>query len=235
MSKNLKKFLALALALSMVFALAACGEETPTTSETPDESAAPSESADGSYHPAYGILTNAKEALATIGIDLQINDPTDGNVLWNAIESDPVSAEIWCAAWQATPDPDMYQVYHSSNAVGAGGTNSNAYMLCDPTLDELIMEARSSSDQAFRKATYKDCLDIILDWAVEVPIYQRQNAFVMSTERVNIDTVTPDITTFWDWMNDIELLETNGNDQLVVGYDYFSSKFSPFFAKTAYD
>ena len=53
----------------------------------------------------------------------------------------------------------------------------------------------------------------------------------MSTERVNIDTVTPDITTFWDWMNDIELLETNGNDQLVVGYDYFSSKFSPFFAK----
>lgn len=47
MSKNLKKFLALALALSMVFALAACGEETPTTSETPDESAAPSESADG--------------------------------------------------------------------------------------------------------------------------------------------------------------------------------------------
>ena len=250
MSKNLKRFLALALALAMVFALAACGQETPTTSETPDESAAPSESADGSYalsyeaivpgdgvgnHPAYGILTNAKEALASIGIDLQINDPSDSNVLWTAIESNPVSAEIWCAAWQATADPDMYQVYHSSNAVGAGGTNSNAYMLCDPTLDELIMEARSSSDQAFRKATYKDCLDIILDWAVEVPIYQRQNAFVMSTERVNIDTVTPDITTFWDWMNDIELLETNGNDQLVVGYDYFSSKFSPFFAKTAYD
>ena len=77
---------------------------------------------------------NAKEALASIGIDLQINDPSDSNVLWTAIESNPVSAEIWCAAWQATADPDMYQVYHSSNAVGAGGTNSNAYMLCDPTL-----------------------------------------------------------------------------------------------------
>lgn len=64
-----------------------------------------------------------------------------------------------------------------------------------------------------------------------MPIYQRQNAFVMSTERVNIDTVTPDITTFWDWMNDIELLETTGADQLVVGYDYFSSKFSPFFCQ----
>lgn len=251
MSKNLKKFLALALALAMVFALAACGEPAPTESDTPDESAAPSESADtGEYalsyeviipadgvgdHPAYGILTNAKEALATIGIDLQINDPSDSNVLWQAIESNPISAEFWCAAWSSTADPDMYQVYYSTNGNGKGGTESNHYMIADDTLDELIMEARTSADQAFRKATYKQCLDIIIDWAVEVPVYQRQNAIIMSTERVNIDTVTPDITTFWRWFRDIENMETNGADQLVVGYDYFSSKFSPFFGKTAYD
>ena len=251
MSKNLKKFLALALALAMVFALAACGEPAPTESDTPDESAAPSESADtGEYalsyeaivpadgvgdHPAYGILTNAKEALATIGIDLQINDPTDSNVLWQAIESNPISAEFWCAAWSSTADPDMYQVYYSTNGNGKGGTESNHYMIADDTLDELIMEARTSADQAFRKATYKQCLDIIIDWAVEVPVYQRQNAIIMSTERVNIDTVTPDITPFWRWMAEIETMETNGADQLVVGYDYFSSKFSPFFGKTLYD
>ena len=251
MSKNLKKFLALALALAMVFALAACGEPAPAASETPDESAAPSEDAGtGEYalsyeaivpadgvgdHPAYGILTNAKEALATIGIDLQINDPTDSNVIWQAIESNPISAEFWCAAWSSTADPDMYQVYYSTNGNGKGGTESNHYMIADDTLDELIMEARTSSDQAFRKATYKQCLDIIIDWAVEVPVYQRQNAIIMSTERVNIDTVTPDITTFWRWFRDIENMETNGADQLVVGYDYFSSKFSPFFGKTAYD
>ncbi|MFR5888685.1 MAG: hypothetical protein ACLUFK_09240, partial [Oscillospiraceae bacterium] len=251
MSKNLKKFLALALALAMVFALAACGEPAPTESDTPDESAAPSESADtGEYalsyeviipadgvgdHPAYGILTNAKEALATIGIDLQINDPSDSNVLWQAIESNPISAEFWCAAWSSTADPDMYQVYYSTNGNGKGGTESNHYMIADDTLDELIMEARTSADQAFRKATYKQCLDIIIDWAVEVPVYQRQNAVIMSTERVNIDTVTPDITPFWRWMAEIETMETNGADQLVVGYDYFSSKFSPFFGKTQYD
>lgn len=248
MSKNLKKFMALALALAMVFALAACGEPAPTESEAPDETEAPSDTgeyalsyeviipADGvGDHPAYGILTNAKEALATIGIDLQINDPSDSTVLWQAIESNPISAEFWCAAWSSTADPDMYQVYYSTNGNGKGGTESNHYMIADDTLDELIMEARTSSDQAFRKATYKQCLDIIIDWAVEVPVYQRQNAVIMSTERVNIDTVTPDITTFWRWFRDIENMETNGADQLVVGYDYFSSKFSPFFGKTAYD
>ena len=36
-------------------------------------------------------------------------------------------------------------------------------------------------------------------------------------------------------MAEIEKIETNGADQLVVGYDYFSSKFSPFFGKTQYD
>ena len=158
-------------------------------------------------HPAFGIYTATKEALASIGINFQINDLSDSNVLWNALESG--ECEMWTAAWIATVDPDMYQVYHSDNIVGKGGTDSNHYAVADAQLDELILEARTSPDQAFRKATYKQCLDILMDWAVEVPNYQRQNCIIFSTERVNMDTVTPDITTFWGWMNDIELLEVN--------------------------
>jgi peptide/nickel transport system substrate-binding protein len=158
-------------------------------------------------HPSYGILTAAKDALATVGITIEINDPSDSNELWNALEAVPCEGEMWAAAWQATPDPDMYQVYYSSNINGAGGTDSNHYYITDDELDELIMAARESADQSYRKATYKQCLEIILDWAVEIPVYQRQNAFIFSTERVNMDTVTPDITTFWDWMNDIQNIE----------------------------
>ena len=158
-------------------------------------------------HPAYGILTAAKEQFATIGITLEINDPTDSNVLWRAIESG--QADMWCAAWQAALDPDMYQVYHSSNAVGLGGTDSNSYFIMDDELDELIVEARSSADQSYRKAVYKRCLEIIMEWGVEVPNYQRKNAIIFSPDRVNMATVTPDITTFWGWMHDLELLEMN--------------------------
>ena len=158
-------------------------------------------------HPAYGVLTAAKEALATIGITLDINDPSDSNVLWRALEAG--EAELWAAAWQATIDPDMYQVYHSSNIVGMNGTDSNHYSVADDLLDELIMEARRSDNQAFRKATYMQCLEIIMDWAVEIPNYQRQNAMIFSTERVNISTITPDITTFWFWYYEIELIEMN--------------------------
>ena len=158
-------------------------------------------------HPSFMILTYAKEALAKIGITLTINDPADPNVLWNTLDAG--EAEMWVAAWSSTVDPDMYQTHHSDNILGAGGTDSNKYNIVSEELDTLIMEARSSADQSFRKATYKSCLNVIIDWAVEIPVYQRQNCIIFSSERVNLDTVTPDITTFWDWMNDIELLEMN--------------------------
>lgn len=157
-------------------------------------------------HPAFGILTAAKEALATIGITLQINDPSDSSVWNNALEAN--TAEMWAGAWNATVDPDMYQIYHSDNANGKG-TNSNHYSIEDADLDEMIIAARNSADQSYRKATYKECLETILDWGVEIPTYQRQNAVVISTERVNVSTMTPDITTFWGWTNDIEKLEMN--------------------------
>ena len=159
-------------------------------------------------HPAYGILTDVKEQLATIGFTLSINDPADSDILWDALDAG--TQDFWTAAWGATVDPDMYQVYHSSNIVGvAGSSESNHYRIQDPELDRLIMDARKSADHNYRKGIYKECLDIIMDWGVEIPTYQRQNAIIFSTERVNMSTVTPDITTFWGWMNDIQLLEMN--------------------------
>ncbi len=156
-------------------------------------------------HPAFAILADTREALGKIGITLNINDPSDTNVLWNSLDSNVHL--MWTAAWGSTIDPDMYQVYHSSNGKGKGGTESNSYNIDDPELDRLIIEARQSSDQAFRKIAYKQALDIILDWGVEIPTYQRQNLVIFSTERVEMDTVTPNITTYWGWMKDLELLE----------------------------
>lgn len=46
-----------------------------------------------------------------------------------------------------------------------------------------------------------------MEWGVEIPIYQRQNCIIFSTKRVNMDTVTPDITTFYGWMAEVEKME----------------------------
>ncbi len=158
-------------------------------------------------HPSFAVLTDAAAALAEIGMTLNINDLSDSNILWDSLDAG--TQEIWCAAWGSTIDPDMYQVYHSSGVVGEGGSDSNHYHLRDADLDQLIVDARQSADQSFRKSVYKQALDIIVDWAVEIPAYQRQNIIIFSPERINMDTMTPDITTFYGWMSEIENIEMN--------------------------
>ena len=166
--------------------------------------------ADGSGdHPAFMVLTEAKNAFAEIGINLIINDLTNSSDLWTALEAN--QAEMWCAAWGAAIDPDLTQVYYSDIANGgkeAGGSNY-MYQIEDAELDELIFESRHSTDQEYRKQVFFACFDIILDWAVEIPTYQRSNAIIFSTERVNVETVTPDITTFYGWMSELENTQMN--------------------------
>lgn len=159
-------------------------------------------------HPAYGILTETKNALNEMGLDLIINDPSDSNELWDALDAG--TAQLWAAAWGSTADPDMYQVYHSSNIVGLEGSScSNHYQIQDPALDELIMTGRTSPDQAFRKATYKEALELIMSWGVELPTYQRQEATLFSTERVDVSTIPADMTPYYGWASEIHNLALN--------------------------
>ena len=178
--------------------------------------------ADGSGdHPSFMMISEASKALATIGMNLIVTDLSDSSGLWDGIDARQV--DMWCAAWGATVDPDMYQIYYSDIAnhttdpgVGknpyggpAQGGSNKMYCIADADLDNMILTARESLDQSYRKTMYKACLDIVVDWAVEVPVYQRQNAIIFSTERVNMSTVTPDITTFYKWYAEIENIELN--------------------------
>ena len=154
-----------------------------------------------SDHPSFMMCKLAKDALADIGMNLIVTDIVNFSDISSQIEAG--TAELFALAWNATVDPDMYQIYHSK------GTSNYNYDIKDAELDEIIVDARSTTDQDARVLMYKEALDIVMDWAVELPIYQRQNCYIFSTERVKIDTLTPDMTTYWDWMNDVEKLELN--------------------------
>ena len=62
---------------------------------------------DGTGITLHCNLANTRSSLEKIGITLKINDPSDANVLWDAIDAN--THEMWAAAWQSTIDPDMYQ------------------------------------------------------------------------------------------------------------------------------
>ena len=136
-----------------------------------------------------------------IGFDLVINDLADTSILWSALEAG--TAELWCAAWQTTLDPDMFQIYHSE------GGSAGHYRIYSDELDELVSEARTVTDQAVRKALYKEALDFVVDFACEIPVYQRQDCTVYSSQRVNVDSITPDQTTYYTFMDEIYKIAMN--------------------------
>lgn len=146
-------------------------------------------------HPSFLILKNAADAFAEIGMTLTVNDLANAADLYASYQSGV--AELWCAAWQAGSDPDMYQLYHSSGS-------TNYYMINDSDLDELIMSARQSTDQTYRKGLYKAAMEIIMDWGVELPVYQRSDAYTVSTERVDVSSLPTDMTPYWNWKSEIQ-------------------------------
>jgi peptide/nickel transport system substrate-binding protein len=146
-------------------------------------------------HPSFLLLKNAADAFKKIGFTLNVNDLAQAADLYASYQTGV--AELWCAAWQASSDPDMFQLYHSEGS-------TNYYQINDPDLDELIVDARSSTDETFRKGLYKAAMEIILDWGVEVPVYQRSEAYIVSTERVDVSSLPTDMTPYWGWDAEVE-------------------------------
>jgi peptide/nickel transport system substrate-binding protein len=146
-------------------------------------------------HPTFNILKNASDAFATIGFTLTVNDLAQASDLYASYQTGV--AEMWCAAWQASSDPDMYQIYYSTS-------DGNYYQINDSQLDELIMDARQSTDQTYRKSLYKAAMEVIMDWGVELPVYQRSEAYVVSSERVDVSSLPTDMTPYWSWKSEVE-------------------------------
>ena len=149
-------------------------------------------------HPTFQVLTNAAAALKTIGFNLIVNDMANASDLFASYKSG--EAEGWVAAWQSTNDPDMYQLYHSQGS-------TNYYEINDADLDELIIAARQTTDQEARKAMYKEAMEIILDWGVELPVYQRSEASIFSSERIVVDSIPKDMTPYWTYLSEIEQIQ----------------------------
>ena len=119
---------------------------------------------------AFTILTNQgneqriltatviQSQLRAVGIDVRIR-----TVEWAAFIREFVNKGRFDAVilgWTITQDPDIFQVWHSSQAHD-GGLNFTHYK--NPELDRLLEEARSTPDQAVRTRLYARAQEILAD------------------------------------------------------------------------
>ena len=154
-----------------------------------------------SEHPCYNVFIQAMDILKNLGWDIEVT--ADSQALTKLATG---SLEVWAAAWGSTIDPDMYQVYHkNSNAtsVYAWGyreilSNTSLYSYENPIinqLSELIDDGRETMDRPTRKGIYEKAMSLVLDLAVELPVYQRKNLYVYNSSTVTGFTTIIDTTT----------------------------------------
>ncbi|MDE6868117.1 MAG: hypothetical protein K2J83_03110 [Clostridia bacterium] len=150
---------------------------------------------DSTEHPAYNMFNEAASRLNTLGFQITVTN--DANALKSLISGD---LDVWAAAWTSSTDPDMYQIYHKeSNATSVNNWNYKN-ILKNPSewqyeydiiqeLSDKIDEGRSYLHESDRIPVYADCLDLIMDLAVELPTYQRHDLCVYNHNVIDSKTL----------------------------------------------
>ena len=146
-------------------------------------------------HPTYKTFRDAATLLNSLGWDITVEPDTQA-----LTKLATGSLEVWAAAWGSTIDPDLYQVYHKNSTATSTLAWGYPYIKSSngPEKDILnnlstkIEEARETTDREKRSELYKEAMALILDLAIELPVYQRSTVYVYNTDIIDPDSV-PDV------------------------------------------
>lgn len=150
-------------------------------------------------HPTAKTFFAAEKILDGIGCDITVKNDVDALSKLNE-----GGLAVWAAAWSTTIDPDMYQTYHVDSTATSvtnwgypsikADTSGRIYgyeqgIIAD--LSDKIDAGRSTLVESERAAIYAECLDLVMELAVELPTYQRDDLFAYNSNILDNSTMTP--------------------------------------------
>ena len=144
-------------------------------------------------HPTYKVFRDAANLLNELGWEVEVVCDTQALTKINT-----GSLAVWAAAWSSALDPDMYQVYHKDstatstlawgyNYLKTSGSAEEMDILDE--LSELIDDARETNDKAVRAELYQEAMELILDLAIELPVYQRSVLYAYNSKVINASSM----------------------------------------------
>lgn len=153
-------------------------------------------------HPAWQMFKKAEEVLERIGFEIDVK--TDAFALTKLSKGE---LAVWAAAWSSTIDPDMYQVYHKDSTATSTLNWGYRAIKADKQkyayewnviekLSTLIDQGRTFIDDAPRKQIYAKALDLIMELAVEMPTYQRNDLTVYNKDKIDAKTLNQSSSSF---------------------------------------
>jgi len=153
-------------------------------------------------HPTYLVFQHAADLLNECGWSVEV--VADSQALTKLSTG---SLTVWAAAWGSSVDPDMYQVYHKNSTTTSVLAWGYREILANPVtyayenqviteLSVLIEEARETTDQDVRAAKYEEAMKLVLDLAVEMPVYQRSVLYAYNTKVLKKSSIPTEINPY---------------------------------------
>ncbi len=168
-------------------------------------------------HPAYNMFMHAAQLLNSWGFEITVS--TDVTAL-NKLAKGELA--VWAAAWSSTIDPDMYQVYHKDSTATSTLNWGYGEIKKDPTGDKysdeweiieelsvIIEDARKTDVQNERAQMYKQALDLVMEMAVELPTYQRNDCVAWNKDVINEASLNDDPSAYAGVIDKIWELDYN--------------------------
>lgn len=142
-------------------------------------------------HPAYSTFLRASEILNENGIKTTVVN--DARALYKLASG---GLAVWAAAWTSTVDPDMYQVYHKDSRATSVLNWGYDYLITQDNataeedriineLSDLIDAGRETIIQSERALIYREATDLVMELAVEFPLYQRSDIYVYNSDVID--------------------------------------------------
>ena len=154
---------------------------------------------EASNHPSTAILTQMTKDMADMGAELVVND-LQFNVLTTMVKAKEL--DMWVMAWKNSNSFDLTQIFGSEG-------NSNHYGYKSAEIDALQKEILQTSDLEKRQELVAKQLDLIMEAAICMPVYQRKNMEVYNIANINEETLPEYTTVYWNYTNQIETMEMN--------------------------
>lgn len=152
--------------------------------------------AGGKSNPLYQLVSQTADFFKEIGITLDIVKSGDKKTVAKRVANGRL--QLWAGRCDTSKDYNLYKRYTGKESL---------FGIKEPTFVKLAKRAGTTVKDTLKKKRYKNLYNNILEMAVEVPVIEQQSAIMCSSSRIDMDTMTKDITVYYSWINEIENIE----------------------------
>ncbi len=152
--------------------------------------------AGGAKNPLYQLVNDISVLFEEIGMRLNILPVSSERLLKNRLSKG--EQQLWIGSCDIKDDYWIAGKYTDNNSI---------FGMHDNMLTKLEQKADTSVTNKKLKKLYGQFFERVRNIAVEVPVNEFKTAIMYSSARIDMDTMTRDVTLFYNWSNEIENIE----------------------------